>query len=131
MKGTAAERLRPIAPLLLLLLAASLFQRWSVWGLAGLLGDSSMTRERARALSSGRPAWFTTLALLLVIAPAMALHYALNFGAVGLPCDLLVLILTLDSALVGAMAILMGNIIWISYRDAQEVADVSSPLKKA
>jgi len=61
------------------------------------------------------------LALVVTIAPPMALHYALNFAARGLGSGLLAVVLAFDSLLVGAMAILIGNIIWISYRDAQAI----------
>jgi hypothetical protein len=112
---------RRLVPAVLLVAAAALFQRHSVWAVAGLLGDRSMTKERAAALSAGRPARFTMLALVVTIAPPMALHYALNFTARGLGSGLLTVALAVDSLLVGAMAILIGNIIWISYRDAQAV----------
>ncbi|HSH38723.1 MAG TPA: hypothetical protein VK993_08050 [Chthoniobacterales bacterium] len=115
------EKMRRFAPLLLVVLAAAVFQRRSVWAVAGLLGDRRMTVERAAALSSGRPARFTTVALVATIAPPMALHYALNFAARGLGPALLAFVLLVDSILVGATAILIGNVIWISYRDAQEV----------
>jgi len=115
------DKMRRFAPLLVVLVAATAFQRRSVWAVAGLLGDRSMSADRAAALSSGRPAQFTTITLMATIAPPMALHYALNYGARGLQPSLLGLVLVLDSLLVGAMAILIGNVIWISYRDAQTV----------
>ena len=66
------------------------------------------------------------LALVAAIAPTMALHYALNLNARGLSQAPLALLLTFDSLLVGAMAIIIGNIIWITYRDAQTM--VGAPL---
>jgi hypothetical protein len=112
---------RRLVPAVLVVAAAALFQRRSVWAVAGLLGDHRMTKERATALSAGRPARFTMLALLLTIAPPMALHYTLNFAARGLGSGLLAVALAFDSLLVGAMAILVGNIIWFSYRDAKAI----------
>jgi hypothetical protein len=121
-----SDKQRRLGPALLVVVAAALLQRRSVWALAGLLGDRAMTTERAAVLSSGRPAWFTMLALIAAIAPTMALHYALNLSARGLGQAPLALLLAFDSLLVGAMAMIAGNIIWITYRDAQTM--VGAPL---
>lgn len=121
-----SHKQRRLGPALLVLGAAALFQRRSIWALAGLLGDSAMTPERAAALSSGHPARFTMLALVAAIAPTMALHYGVNLNARGLGPVALPLVLAFDSLLVGAMAIIIGNITWITYRGGQTIAAASS-----
>lgn len=124
-----SHKQRRLAPALLVIGAAALLQRRSVWALAGLLGGSGMTPERAAALSSGPPARFTMLALVAAIAPTMALHYGINLNARGLGSTALPLVLAFDSVLVGVMAIIIGNIIWITYRDAQTI--VGPPVARA
>lgn len=109
------QAIRPYFPLILLMIVLGATQNLSLWWMGGVLGDRSMTKARSRTCLKGQLNWMTGV-LILSVGPAMALHYFLNFRSMGAGFFTQIALLALDSVLVGFMAVLLGNSMWVTYK---------------
>ena len=112
-----SEKIIRLSPVLLLFALMWPLQGASLKIFASILDDDNIS-----PISKKTTKYWTNqslLLLLLVVGPAMVLHYYLNWGATDKVFVIQVSMLVLDSFLVGMMAILIGTATWIVYRDAR------------
>lgn len=108
------QNVLPFTPLIVLLPFLLWAQNLNLLWIGYFLGDKSMTRERSRILMKGRTNWMTMVFVIPVSIP-MVVHYKLNYLSMGASLQEQVLFLTLDSILVGVLAIIIGNAVWVTY----------------
>lgn len=114
--GQGARLALAAGPLLLWLLLETLLLPWFV----GLLTeDRSMTLRRSIRAVSGR-IWAAFGVLLMGYLPAIALHYAIGFAALGREGPVVWLLMLLDSAVVAVLAVLLASTYFTIYRRAAE-----------
>ena len=104
------------APLLLWLFLTTLLMLWFV----GLLTeDRSMTLRRSAGGIRGRM-WSTFGLFLSAYLPAMAIHYALAYGAIGRPEAVVWTLMIVDAGVVLLLALLLPSALFTIYRRAAE-----------
>jgi hypothetical protein len=89
-----------------------------LWCIAAIAGDQDMTARKSIKLVRGRIIWVVWM-FIISYGPLFAAHYAINTLIVGLPEPVIIVSLILDSILVGALATVMGNCLWIIYRNCK------------
>lgn len=104
----------PFTPLIALLPFLLWSQNLSLWWIGHFLGDKSMTQDRSRKLIKGRLNWMTMVFVIPVSIPMIA-HYKLNYLSMGASLQEKILFLALDSLLVGILAVIIGNAMWVTY----------------
>lgn len=104
-------------PLIVLIAVFAPLQRFALTVFAAMLDDTVVDFNSDKLVKE----WTrqSSQVLLLTIGPAIVLHYYLNLTLSDKPLPLQIAVLTADSFLVGAMAVLMGTASWVSYRDAK------------
>jgi hypothetical protein len=106
------------SPLLLWLFFANLLLPWFV----GLLTeDRTMTLGRSVRGVWGR-LWATFGILLAGFLPAMIVHYALGYGAMGRPAPLVWAMMVVDAGVVALLSLLLASTYYTIYRRAAERA---------
>jgi hypothetical protein len=105
-----------VAPLLLWLLLLTYLLPWFV---ALLTEDRDMTLRRSIDGTEGR-LWANFGLLIGSFLPALVLHYALGYAAMGRAEPVVWAIMLVDSALVAALAILLASAYFTLYRRAAE-----------
>lgn len=100
-----------LSPVLAFALVLAPFEWVAIRGIGRAIGDECLTRARIRK----PPPWLPLLLIAGMGAP-FVLHYALNYSTVGQPAASASLALAVDSLLVGGMAVLLGNLLWATYR---------------
>lgn len=91
----------------------------SAWLIAWPLGNTSIGPVRSFGIMAGR-FWRSVGYLLAGVIPLMVLHYALGLGAIGRPTALVWAMLTLDTVVVGFLALTMMGSIFVAARHAAE-----------
>lgn len=109
------SELLPFLPILILLLFAGQGERFSARWLGVFLGDPHMTRERAKTAFKGKRL-VANFVFFVPLAPLMAAHYWIGYNTASFALWPQVALLTLDSLLVGVMAIVMGNAMYAMYQ---------------
>lgn len=115
-----SEKLIRFSPVILLFALMWPLQGTSLKVFASILDD-----ENTNPISKKTIKYWTNQSLallLLIVGPAMALHYYLNLGAIDKTFLVQVSMLIIDSFLVGLMAVLIGAATWIVYRDARALS---------
>ena len=117
--GWASQPWIAYAPLATQLLISILSLYILLWTIAGLLGDYSMAIRRSAVLMHGR--FIRTIVVFAGgYAPLFALHYALNYGAMGQPPAIVAAMLVIDALVVGVLAVAMGNTLYVIYSHLAE-----------
>ena len=103
-----------VSALLAWLFAATLLYPWYV----GLLTeDPTMTLRRSVRATLGRM-WARFGLLLAGLLPAMLLHYAIGYGAIGRPEPLVWLLMLVDAGVVALLALLIASTYFSLYEKA-------------
>lgn len=105
-----------VGPLLIWLVLTTLLQPWFV----GLLTeDRNMTLRRSVGAIWGRT-WSTFGLFTASYLPAMALHYAIGYGAIGRPEGVVWALMIVDAGIVVLLASLLPSASFTIYRRAAE-----------
>ena len=112
-----SEKMNRLVPVLLFFASMWHLQDATFKMFASILDDDDTTPISKKATK-----YFINQSLplfLLVVGPAMVLHYYLNWGATDKNFVIQASMLIIDSFLVGVMAVLIGAVTWVVYRDAR------------
>lgn len=115
----ASPKQKMLIPLVIVLLLGFPLQNGMNKWMAQVFDDAPLRTDENAALNKAFKGGMSPV-IILSILPMMIVHYGLNMWAMGKSLGLIILLLSLDSLLVGFLGVLMGATTYVVYSGARQ-----------